>query len=136
MIHRAALLFLLVFTLISFGGCVAGQYQIIDVSTLSAEEGEKVKAIRLVEAEELDKASYKSIKKVKGLSCEVWTLSWTQRLKQVSRKEAVEQLKIRAVRAEGNAISNIVCVFESNMMVRNARCLKWVTCSADAIQVE
>jgi len=143
MINRLALFFLSVFTLITFGGCVAGQSQRIDMSTLSPEEGEKVKAVRLVEAGELDKISYKFIKKVQGLSCEVWkrtkmgiiVITW-ERVNIATREEAEEQLKIKAVRAGANAISNIVCVAESNFMTRSRLCWRHFDCSADAIQVD
>ena len=141
MINRATLFFLLVFTLITYGGCVAGQMEIVNRSTLSPEEGEKVKAVRLVEAEELDKISYKTIKKIKGLSCEVVHLKIERTrakhviAKNASREDAEEQLKIHAIRAGGNAISNIVCVAESDFMTRNRRCIRHIACSADAIQI-
>jgi len=136
MINKATLLFLLVFLLLTFGGCVAGQGQIVDMSTLSTDEGEKVKTVRLIEAEELGKTSYKIIKKIRGLSCEVQPMFDMSKLKVASREEAEEQLRINAVRAGANAISNIVCTAEWSFWTTNRWCVRNIACSADAIQVE
>ncbi len=136
MINKATLLFLLVFLLLTFGGCVAGQFQIVDMSTLSADEGEKVKTVRLIEAEELGKTSYKIIKKIRGLSCEVRPRFVMSKIKFASREEAEEQLKINAVRAGANAISNIVCTAESSFWTRNPGCAVNIACSADAIKID
>jgi len=136
MINKTTLLFLLVFLLLTFGGCVAGQGQIVDMSTLSADEGEKVKPVRLIEAKELDKISYKFIKKIRGLSCEVHPMFNSSKFKNASREEAEEQLKINAVRAGANAISNIVCTAEWSFWTTNRWCVRNIACSADAIKID
>ena len=51
----------------------------------------------------------------------------------VNREDAVEQLKIQAVKAGGNAITNLVCVFDN---WRWGYCGRAIECEADAIQVD
>jgi uncharacterized protein YbjQ (UPF0145 family) len=51
-----------------------------------------------------------------------------------SRKKAMEQLKISAMRAGANAITNWVCLPDSTKL--SHVCMTSVECQADAIQVD
>lgn len=139
MVNRLTLFFLLVFVWLSFEGCT-GLGQIIDKSTLSPEEIEKVQAVRLIEANELDENSYKFIKKVKGLSClklktKIGFFTVKNEVEgEASREKSVEQTKIYAIRAGGNAITNLVCLFDA--VDWSSNCWRSIECQADAIQVE
>ena len=139
MVYRASIFFLLVCVWVFFEGCT-GLGQIIDKSTLSTEEIEKVEAVRLIEANELNEGSYKVIQKVKGISCEKRKVQFgffkntVKVVEDRSRKKAIEQLKIYAMRAGANAITNWACVFDAVDWTNN--CWNSVECQADAIQVD
>ena len=55
-------------------------------------------------------------------------------IERASRKKAIEQLKIYAMRAGANAITNWACVFDAVDWTNN--CWNSVECQADAIQVD
>ena len=141
MVNRTKIFCLVVFIWISFEGCTFQLgMQGIDKSTLSSEEIEKVEAVRLIEVNELNESSYKVIDKVHGRSCQRFEakMGFGHKIKSVekpSRGKAMEQLKISAMRAGANAITNWVCLFDSSPMM-GALCLTWVECQADAIQTE
>jgi len=110
----------------------------VDPGTLPADEFKKAQAIKLIEAKELDKISYKYLNKIKGYSCRARThnpifkaekMYWGE----ASRKQAIEQTRINAVRAGGNAVTNIVCLFKKAPVW-----YEWssVVCEADVIQVD
>lgn len=127
MVNRATLFFLLVSLLIILVGCI-GYGQII--RHVSAEEEKQLQQIKLIESENIEAKSYKIIKKVKGLSC-------TEHMTGVppTRSKAVRQAKIYAMRAGGNAITNLVCVINHGQDLKN-NCNGSIECFADAIQVD
>jgi len=119
-----------------------GLWQIIEKSTLSVDEVEKVKAVKLIEADKLNLNSYKVIKSIQGLSCEIYKskmsidkMRWKV-VEKPSRKKGIEQLKIHAVRAGGNAIINVVCLLKNQSGASGHRCLKYIQCTADVLQVD
>jgi len=113
-------------------------------SLLPTDEIEKVQALRLIEANELDKHSYKIIKKVKSISFGKRKLKkrgWFANeysFESASRKEAVGQVKILAALAGANAITNMVCItgylFHRCSLDYFMHCS--IYCTADAIQVD
>ena len=134
MVDRITLFFLLLFLFIAFEGCM----RIIDKTTLPADEIEKIQTVRLIESNRLDESPYKVIKKVEGYSCNQHYVTETLEgdirvLKESSREKAIEQVKVQAVRAGGNAITNLVCLFEE-IQKFGGEC--WIECTADAIQVD
>jgi hypothetical protein len=129
---------LILFLLIAFEGCT-GFGQIIDKSTLSSDEIEKVQAVKTYKENELNDGAYKIIKKIKGLSCLKLTpqffSSSIYKVREVPETaKAIEQAKIYAVRAGGNAITNVSCQKTKNDWVNN--CWNSIVCTADAIQVD
>ena len=134
MVNRTGIFCLVVFILVSFGGCTP----FIDKSNLSREEIAKVQAVRLIEANELNEGSYKFIQKVKGRSRDKFKLQYSlffSKMKVVeksTRKKAIEQLKIYAMRAGANAITNLVCLFDVGFPGSFST---FVECQADAILV-
>lgn len=123
MINRTTL-FMFIYLLFFLEAC-SGKYSIIDTSTLSPEETVRVHAIKLMESNELKGRSFKVVEKVEGFSCMIYNKQYGVIIPS-SRKKALEQTKINAMWAEGNAITNPVCFFEG-------MCLK---CLADAVQVD
>lgn len=114
--------------------------KIVDMSILSPHEIRKINAVKVVEAKDLNKNS-KVIKKIEGISCVEITKETAgiflpptfKVVKNSSRDEAVGQLKTYAVRAGGNAITNIECEYTK---VTGYYCGGQVVCTADVIQVD
>ena len=133
MTHRIAIFPLFIYLLVTWG-CAGGFHGvspiIIDKQDLSTIELEKVEAIKvLMEAKDLVEDSHKVITQVNGVSTDTCYLGGRV-ADTVDRDDAVEQVKIQAVRAGGNAITNLVCVFDH---MRWGYCGKVIECTADVL---
>ena len=137
MTHRTIIITLLICLLFNWSCTtrgMSGDADFINKQDLSTVEIEKVEAVKLFkQAKDLDERSYKVITQVNGFSTDICHLSTGKIDDTVSREDAVEQVKIQAVRAGGNAITNLVCVLEN---IRWGYCGRVIECNADAIQVD
>jgi len=121
--------------IILIAGCAP---KTVDTSTLRPHEIREIDAVKVVEAKDLNK-NFKVIKKVEGISCVILKKKTSgiflpptyKAVKNSSRDEAVGQVKIFAVRAGGNAITNLECEYN-----RSGSCWGEVACTADVIQVD
>lgn len=146
--NKAIILFSMILFLLNLGGCGVTPGQIIKKSTLSEDEAGKVKTVEEIEADKLNLNTYKKIKSVQGLSCTLkktivrWsgilpTPKYTfKTVENASRKKAVEQLKIHAVKSGGNAIANVVCLRKKQPPLTTRDCMDYVLCTADVLQVD
>jgi hypothetical protein len=139
MINRLTMRFCLYFMLIPLAGCTVRAchlVSIIDKSDLPSEEIERVDAAKIYKANQLDENSYRLIKSVKGYSCVDYEKNtFTNKitiLKRANTEEAIEQAKIKAVKAGGNGIINLVC--EKPGFWGGQKCEGSIECTADAIQ--
>ena len=134
MTGRTTIFPLFIFLLITWG-CTTPSSQIINKQALSSVELEKVKAVKWFrDDKDFNERSYKVIQKVQGHSCgKRPVFSLTGYLREPQKSEAVDQLKIYAVRAGGNAIANIGCIVEIDNV---GLCGKYMECSADAILMD
>jgi len=117
-----------------FGGCQidppAGWGQIEDVTTLNTEQIHRMDNLIIIKPHDLANVSYKSLGKIKGLSC----ASGVGR-GDYTKEEAIDQLMIKAAKLEANAITNPICQETKTLDVGN-NCWGSIKCLSEAIYTE
>jgi len=126
MTRRITIFFLLIY-LFFVWGCTST----INKEYLSQVELERFQAVKVfMEEKDLNGHSYKVIQKVHGYSCPQESRNIHEQINY--RDESVEQVKILAMKAGGNAIINLVCIYEKTRM----GCGVAMECFADAILLD
>jgi hypothetical protein len=138
MARRTTVIPLLIYLLFTWG-CAKSTLSKQHLTAVQLEKLESVKVF--IKAKDLDESSYKVIQKIQGRSCGL-----NEAIQNISMgpfpfssnyrmDEVIEQVKVQAMGAGGNAITNLVCVFDDieDLFGHQKYCIE---CEADAIQVD
>lgn len=114
-----------------------------DASSLSADELQELRQIKLYSSDKV--VTYVSKGEVKGLSCKLsiaplipiwhWKPAMSERNGSTPEEVAMTQLKIKALRAGGNAVLSTACSHNDGLDWGN-NCFESWTCAGKAVRVD
>lgn len=111
----------------SLSACIK-QYE-VHTSQLGSEEAAAYQRLVIYAVEDLPRGSYKVLERDRGLSCDRSVFEG-----EVSRDEAMKQLRIHAARARADALTNVVCEYKKKVDVEDQCFRSWI-CVGDAIHI-
>jgi uncharacterized protein YbjQ (UPF0145 family) len=101
---------------------------VIDVGSLSPTEKTGAAAVETYNDNQIDRSRYTPVAAVQSTSCKhyLWDPS-------ASQENAMEQLRVKAVRSGADALINPVCSSQGTSLTTN--CWETVTCTASAVKL-
>lgn len=116
-----------VLTALSLSACIK-QYE-VHTTQLGSEEAAAYQRLVIYAVEDLPRQSYTVLERGRGLSCDRAVFEG-----EVSRDEAMEQLKIHAAMVRADAVTNVVCEYKEKVDMEDQCFRSWV-CAGDAIHI-